>query len=159
MENTVIKVLNREHGKQVIEYWQSLGVDTRTLIGSQNEEKGHTFIYYGVLEGTFACYCINEVRRLNAKIIELPALTYPRVMEVSMDGHEWYKRVVFMEKLGHYLAWSKAESIEEADQEVRSLSWPHAREINTPLKVTLSQVAERFGVEQIEIVENHEIQN
>jgi len=32
MKNQVIEVLNKEHGKKVIEYWESKGVDTKYFV-------------------------------------------------------------------------------------------------------------------------------
>ena len=72
MENKVIEVLNKEHGKKVIEYWKSKGVNTRGLIGSSTKERRSETRYYGVINEYFGCYSINFVKDANAKIIELP---------------------------------------------------------------------------------------
>jgi hypothetical protein len=72
MENTVIKVLTKEHGKKVIEWWKSQGVDTEGYHGTVNEETGGTAIYYGIINGEFGNYFIQNVLKNNAKIIELP---------------------------------------------------------------------------------------
>jgi hypothetical protein len=72
MENTVIKVLTKEHGKKVIEWWKSQGVDTEGYYGNVNEETGGTAIYYGVIDRGFDNYAAYEVSKANAKIIELP---------------------------------------------------------------------------------------
>ena len=72
MENQVIKVLNIEHGKKVIEYWNSQGVDTKGSWGQLCEDEGDTCIYYGVINGEFLSYSLNKVNAYNAEIIELP---------------------------------------------------------------------------------------
>lgn len=72
MENTVIKVLTKEHGKKVIEWWEKQGIDTRDLIGISCESDWDTCIYYGVIQGKFDNWGINTVQHYNAKIIELP---------------------------------------------------------------------------------------
>jgi hypothetical protein len=72
MNNTVIKVLNAEHGKKVIEWWKSQGVDTGDYKGSTSEEEGFNCIYFGVINGKFSNYFIETVKHDNAKIIELP---------------------------------------------------------------------------------------
>ena len=73
MKNQVIEVLNKEHGKRVIEYWKSRGVDTRAMKGSFTKENGADERYYGVIQNDFDCYSISFVRKYNAEIIELPS--------------------------------------------------------------------------------------
>ena len=107
MNNKVIKVLNREHGKKVIEFFKQY-CDTWKFIGDSIGD------YYGIIDGKFEVWDIDEIA--NAEIIELPEeKTYPRVMLVSLDKEKWFKRVVFMEKRGVFLAWGKAETLEEAE--------------------------------------------
>lgn len=72
MENTVIKVLTKEHGKKVIEWFKLQGIDTNGYYGNVNEESGGTAIYYGVINGIFSNFFIKNVIENNAKIIELP---------------------------------------------------------------------------------------
>ena len=92
MNNKVIKVLDREHEKKVIEFWKQY-CDTV-------EFRGDTIgSYYGVISGEFDSWDIDEVKNYNAEIIELPEeRAYPRVMLVSDDKMNWGKRVVFIEK-------------------------------------------------------------
>lgn len=74
LDNTVIKVLNEEHGKKVIEWWKSQGVNTMSYSGSinlvDNGEKG--CIYYGFIDGSFSNYSEGYVEMYDAKVIELP---------------------------------------------------------------------------------------
>ena len=72
MKNSVIEVLNEEHGRKVIEYWKSKGVDTRELEGSQTKSHNSTFRFYGVINGRFDNYPKKSVVLCNAEIIELP---------------------------------------------------------------------------------------
>ena len=62
MENTCIKVLDVEHGKKVIEYYKSLGVDTLAYngLGVGN--------YYGIFGGVFNFFTEPN----GSKVIELP---------------------------------------------------------------------------------------
>ena len=69
MKNQVIKNLTPEMGKEIIEYWKGLGVDTRWLGGNACEINN----YYGVINGVFYNYNITEVTDANAEIIELPS--------------------------------------------------------------------------------------
>jgi hypothetical protein len=72
MKNKVIKVLNREHGIKVIEYWKSLGVNTTGYPGSLCEDEGDSYIYYGIINGMFSNFSLDSVEDNNAEIIELP---------------------------------------------------------------------------------------
>jgi hypothetical protein len=72
MENTVIKVLTKEHGVKVIEWWKSQGVDTGYKEGSACVEDSDIHVYYGVIDHMFDNYSAYDVSKANAKIIELP---------------------------------------------------------------------------------------
>ena len=74
MRNTVIKVLNRAHGKKVVQYFKSLGINTRGLEGNATEEDDHTNIFYGVNDNDyFDNMSQREVREGGFTIIELPS--------------------------------------------------------------------------------------
>ena len=154
MNNKVIKVLDREHGKKVIEFWKQY-CNTGAMRGDAVGD------YYGIINGRFGVWTIDEVRKKNAEIIELQEeKTYPRVMLVSDDNINWNKRrVVFMEKCGKYIAWNRAETLEEAEETTITNDWDYAVELDwqpeeetKPLKLTMEQIAEKFNAEKIEIV-------
>lgn len=71
LDNTVIKVLDKEHGKKVIEWWKSQGVAT-SYTGQCTEAGGSEFIYYGLINGRFGNYSEGYVEMYDAKVIELP---------------------------------------------------------------------------------------
>ena len=145
MNNKVIKVLDIEHGKKVIKFWEKY-CDTGRMIGDTVGD------YYGLINGRFDFWTIDEVRQNNAEIIELPEeKTYPRVMMVSDNKMTWGKRVVFMEKNGGFLAWESAETLEEAEKIVGNTFWKYAKEIE-PIQVTLEEIAEWKGVHIEQII-------
>lgn len=72
MKNTVIKVLNKEHGKKVIDWFKSQGVNTNQHSGGCTEEDGDNHIYYGSIDGFFTNFNIEDVKRKNAIIMTLP---------------------------------------------------------------------------------------
>jgi len=73
MENQVIKVLTPEHGEKVIEYWKSKGVNTRNYSGECCERGGDIRIYYGVINGVFDNYHMDQISGSETvEIIELP---------------------------------------------------------------------------------------
>ena len=145
MNNKVIKVLDVEHGKKVIKFWKKYcgtGVLRGDNVGS----------YYGVINGRFDFWTIDEVRQSNAEIIELPEeRAYPRVMLISNDKMNWGKRVVFMEKKEGFLAWAFAETFEEAEKSTSTTFWKYAKEIE-PIQVTLEEIAKWKGTIKEQII-------
>ena len=162
MKNQVIEVINKEHGKKVIEYWKSRGIDTMGMCGSFNKEDGGTACYYGVINDMFDCCTIEDVRKYNAEIIELPQdeNSFPRVMLVSNDGDAWYKRVIFMHKCDRFLAWNKAETIEESESICGQTAWRYAKEIEPKQRtITLSDLNSKiedikklFGIDNEDVI-------
>ena len=145
MNNKVIKVLDMEHGKKVIEFFKQY-CDTGVLRGDTIGG------YYGVINGSFDFWTFDEVKNYNAEIIELPEeKTYPRVMLVSHDKKDWTKRVVFMEKCGGFMAWVLAKNLEEAENETNIRFWEYAKEIEH-IEVTLEEIAEWKGVSKDQII-------
>ena len=128
LNNTVIKVLNREHGAKVIKFYKKNGYDTKYFYGS------NIGCYYGVLNNNFSWYTDSDMGRFYFKIIELlEEEEYPKVMMVSNSpitkGNNGKKRVVFMEKLGTYLAWAYATTLEDAEEEMAITSWKFAVDV------------------------------
>ena len=95
MKNQVIKVLTKEHGKKVIQFWKDRGVDTNNRSGDCNEVDSDMHIYYGVIDGWFDNYSLRKVREENAEIIELPKeevkedLTGRKVKGFKFDGDKY----------------------------------------------------------------------
>ena len=145
MNNKVIKVLDKEHGAKVIEFFKQY-CDTGRFIGDNVDG------YYGIVDGKFDLLGIDKVREANAEIIELPEeKAYQRVMLVSDTKVAWVKRVVFMEKCGGFLAWAKAETIEDAEKEKDTIFWEFAKELE-PIEVTLEEIAKWKGVNKEQII-------
>jgi len=161
MKNQVIEVLNKEHGKKVIEYWKSIGVDTRGYTGYLNRSDRSTHRFYGVVNGSFDSYGKASLIKYNAEIIELPEEnSFPRVMLVSDDGDSWYKRVVFMKRCNRYLSWLKAETIEESEGVYEATAWRYAKEVESkPRTITLSDLNSKiddikklFGIDNEDVI-------
>ena len=146
MNNKVIKVLDREHGKRVIEFFKQY-CDNSVFEGF------NIGYYYGIINGVFHFWTFDEIRQYNAEIIELPEeKAYPRVMLVSDDGINWdNQRVVFMEKCGGFLAWISAKTLEEAEKEVDTRLWKYAKEFEH-VEVTLEEIAKWKGTSKEQII-------
>lgn len=63
------------------------------------------------------------------------------------------KRVVFMEKCGKYIAWSSAESFEDAKNQAETVSWKYAEPVieEQPVELTIDEIAEKFNVKPSQI--------
>ena len=72
MKNKVIKALTIAHGKIVVAYWKSVGIDVLGYPGRFNEKDGDISIYYGVINEHFRNYTFSQVEKANAEIIEIP---------------------------------------------------------------------------------------
>ena len=98
----VIKVLNISHGKEVVNYFSSLGINTSGYSGTQNEKDGDDLIYYGVIKGAFINVTLDYVRANNIKIIELPKekqmekqkLTRSQVREIHDIACADWKKII-----------------------------------------------------------------
>lgn len=99
---TVIEVLNKEHGKKVIEWWKEQGVDVKGCEGTISREcRGFTTYYYGLVNGMFSNWNIESVKSNNAKIITLPEPFPERWYMVCTKenrevANEWRKSVAKM---------------------------------------------------------------
>lgn len=76
---------------------------------------------------------------------------YPKVMEVSDCGMEWRKRVVFTEKVGKFIAWTRAETFEEAEDEKVTHDWKYAREVQEHREISMQEIADKFGIPVAEV--------
>ena len=161
MKNKVIEVLDREHVRKVIEYWKSKGVDTSVMMGVRTKKGGDLCRYYGVINNCFDVYSERQAAENGAEIIELPEeKPFPRVMLVSIDEIKWHKRVVFMKKCDRYLAWNKAETIEESESISSITAWRYAKEIEpkqhtitlSDLNSKIEDIKKLFGIGENEDV-------
>jgi hypothetical protein len=71
-----------------------------------------------------------------------------RVVEVKGDSEGvWKRRVLIKMVNGMPLCWKKAETLEEAKNDVDTFTWNFIRELPTKTVLTKQQIAEKFGVE------------
>ena len=77
LDNTVIKVKNQKHGKEVLKWFLEQGVSIPShflypgyLFSSASMRD--TFIYYGVINGRFNNFSSSLVKSHDLEIIELP---------------------------------------------------------------------------------------
>lgn len=71
LNNTVIKNLNPEMGKKILEKYKADGWNVEGYRGDLSESNECIYTYYGVIYGFFDCYSLKQVQESNAKIIEL----------------------------------------------------------------------------------------
>lgn len=72
-----------------------------------------------------------------------------RLVEVSKDNKEWFKRVLVSKSRGFFLCYKWAETIDAVDAVNGLVSWCFMREITEPKKVVLTraEIAEKFGID------------
>lgn len=91
-------------------------------------------------------YDINNINPILSHTEYSTQSEYPKVMEVSIDGMEWHKRVVFAEKGGMFIAWAHAETFEEAEEQTDTYAWKYAREVQEPREISIQEIADKFGI-------------
>ena len=162
MKNQVIEVLDKEHGKKVIEYWKSKGVDTMGMCGSFTKEDRESSCYYGVINDMFGRFSIGFVREHNTEIIELPKEenSFPRVMLVSnkpiKGNNDGIKQLVISIVDGIAISVGGTQySLEQYYQDLkeekanpifRLYPWRYAKELPEKVELTKSEIAEKFGI-------------
>jgi hypothetical protein len=134
MENVVVQVLNKEHGKEVIQTFKDLGVDTYKNSGSL------VGWYYGLFDGEFDSFTIPK----NSKVITLEELeamkqeekpAYPCMMEVWDDEGEVDAREVIAE---FKTPDGDERYVAISEDGYNCYTWQHARPIQPdPLKTVL----------------------
>lgn len=166
MKNQVIEVLDQEHGKKVIEYWKSKGIDTSDVLAIRTKKGGDLFRYYGVINGCFGFHSEKQAVINNAEIILLPTekyeeeKTFPRMMMVSDDNIHWDKRVVVSAGVGYAVTVRCCYSMDvyEINKQNNNIVYDlykHHKEINQKYKLSKKEIAEKLGIpiEELEIIE------
>ena len=139
------------------------GLNTELLnLEAQKEEENYT-IYKAEQFLTQETETMNTIVNINPDTSENE---YPKVMKVSAQPintkKEFQKantRVVFMEKCGKFIAWLDVDTIEKSENITSTVTWNYAVDLDwqpeeetKPLKLTMEQIAKKFNVEKIEIV-------
>ena len=159
MKNQVIEALDIEHGKKVIEYWKSRGVDT-LLNGDCTRDRKYDIRYYGVINNKFDCYSIEFVYKHNAEIIELPienSRPFPKPMLVSMfpfgnSAYNTQTRVVVAAGNGYAVGVDYCESLydyikRQKENKLSYTLWKYYKEIPNKVIISKAEIAEKFGVQ------------
>ena len=72
LNNTVIECLDLEHGQEIKAIFIKNGVDVGNYLFTNTKESNYLYRYYGVLNGKFSNYSIEQVKAAGARIVELP---------------------------------------------------------------------------------------
>jgi len=155
LNNSVIKVLNREHGTRVIEYFKSSGYNTHGFLGINTEESNSPNVYYGVkLNGRFGNFPIATVDTLNLHVIDLPEeLTFPREMIVWNKFQEpKTRRLVLAQfctahRTGYVTVRINHENNFNTGQRFRTEEFTNAMEIPAIQEMKLEDVCKELGRE------------
>ena len=108
-------------------------------------EKGG-FYWSDTSEGRDFWVDILSLRRLDTFFKKYPKTTYPKVMMVGNSYPLTLKRVVFMKKCGKFIAWVKAETLEDSKDKFDTSAWEYAEDIKpeNPQKQELLTKAEEL---------------
>jgi hypothetical protein len=88
LDNTVIKVESKEHGKRVIEWWKGQGVNTRNLSG---QEVG---CYYGIFKRSFYYFDDKGVFKVITLPETFPSKWYLKITNENKEvANEWRRSV------------------------------------------------------------------
>jgi hypothetical protein len=153
MKNQVIEVLNVEHGKKVIEYWKSRGFDTRDYWGEFTKEDDDVYRYYGVINGTFNNYSLEEAIKHNAEIITLSdEKTFPRKMLVwdYNEGDAVERMVLWINTFGKSICPivcvdDCSEINFNKGEEYYTRRWKHAKELPEVKELTIEEAAKKLS--------------
>lgn len=88
LNNTVIEALNAKHGRKIVEWFKSQGIDTSYVDDYHSFHSvscGDKYRYYGVIEGSFENWSLYRVQHSNAKIITLPEGTETVINEPILN--------------------------------------------------------------------------
>ena len=108
------------------------------------EDKG--FTWFLTSEGNDFWVDVLGSAKFNTFFKKYPKTPYPKVMMVGDAYPLEYKRVVFMEKCGKFIAWEKAQTLKDAEKICTSCGWKYAEDIKpeNPQKQELLTKAEEL---------------
>lgn len=155
LDNTVIEVLTKEHGEKVIAWWKKQGIDTKFKVGDCTKENHDDNRYYGIINGIFDHWIIEQLNYYNAKIIELPTeeKTFPRMMMCWNDENLAFNvYVLFYDKQLNYqyvgIIEHDVERYKNGDNNINMCIYKNAKEIEEqPKEMTLDEVCKELGYE------------
>lgn len=159
MKNQVIENLNKEHGKEILKYWDDRGFDTSDFNGSSTKADGDEFRYYGVINGYFDNYHIKNVMDAGAEIITLPEpepekeWKPKRGERVLVWDYKWDEReAIFIAEIeGDIFPYVAVRQEYEGNflkgEKFLTYQWKNMKPIPQVKEVTMQEIAEKFGVE------------
>lgn len=156
----VIKVLNEEHGKEVIKYLESIGGKNEC-----NYEGKNINYYYGIKNGILYSYHYSRLNSTHFEIIELPKKHPERGTKVLVwdENYSNKKEYIFITYIeGAIYPVIVVDSNDEdifisKEKKFRKLSYANYELIPEPkiTEISLKEIAEKFNIpiEQLRIKE------
>lgn len=109
-------------------------------VGRCTDQRCKGFTWKNTSEGHDFWNKVIENKNFTTFFEKYPKTTYPKVMMVGNAYPLTQKRVVFMEKRGKFIAWTNAETLEDAETVLDIIAWKYAEDI----KPKNSQKAKEF---------------
>lgn len=173
LNNTVIKVLNREHGQKVKAFFEKNGVDTNNYNFIYSKEEGDTTIYYGLVDGYFTNISLNDIIRIpnKIKIINLPMENTIQIGEETIDLSLPFPREMYVSN-GPITHLSNADirtviTVSTAGKSSKVIAvvnkntsfngeddiclWQYCKEIPPVKKMTVAEIEEKLGY-KVEVI-------
>jgi len=149
LNNTCIKCLSEEHGKEIINFYIHNGFSNDGLEGCLVGK------FYGVFDNDFNFYDTPKY----AKVLTLQEAKdlvkdnqYPKVMWVKNNQDtQWVRRVVFAYKCEKFISWVNAEKLEDAENYSGVAYWDLAKGNEIVEKNPLKARIEKLEIELNEI--------
>jgi len=77
-----------------------------------------------------------------------------RLVEVRQaESDKWVKRVFIAKNRGRFICFSNSETIENSVNSMNLSFWNYMREIQPNLELTLKEIAVKYGVESVKIID------
>lgn len=147
MKSQVIKVKNEAEFQQSLQYWESQGW---SCVNYKYDPK---FPYLGVVDNAFGMWAAP----MGAEIITLPPATPKHGDEILVwDDNESQADVMIFSSMGHEKEIYPVRCLygDVEDGKYDTMSFKHWKPIPAKRKLTIQQIAEKFGIaaDQIEII-------
>lgn len=157
-----IECLNEEHGKEILEFYKSIGVDTDGYFGECTRESDDEYRYYGICKDIYFSNRLKDELEIitldEAKELIKPK-TFPRLMEVSDQEdfqHDNYVIRMVLHISNDYYKYTticgRYKNQLETGEPCDTTKYKYAREIRPTLNITEEMIAEKFGTTKFKIV-------
>ena len=143
INNIVIEAINKEHGEEILAFFSKLGVNTFDFVGCNTLENNYKSRFYGVIDGEFKNYSIEEVNSAKAAIIPTGHFMPREMMVWSNEANKKIKQKVIGKYNGKFIVVSRLHGT--TDSNILILS-DNAEEIPQKIKITRAEFEAKYQI-------------